>query len=184
MVIMGCLQSHPSPPKSQFGFEEEEDIEAISYNKRTEKIANELNPDNHAVTGGGFWKRRRTIEKKHHKDRITPSKMNLDMIRRDSDSLYENSINTLDLKAITNTEKHWNFPKWGHYKKCTFCGCECHQKVAQTIQKSTKKQNNLKRSISFIGLELDTPLCRMALTNLLAMVREAFIESCQIKGRI
>ena len=163
---MGCLRSKPVPPPSQFDFEGEE-IATISYRKTNEKVSN-IGSRSHATNGSSFWMRRKTKIKKHHRDRLTPSMMNLDMVGQEEDLTGWGSYSSVNITAITDNEKHCKFPKWGHHKKCTFCGCECHDQVAKAIEKGAVfKQNNF-RSVQITGVERGG--CAMAFANLLAMV--------------
>lgn len=155
---MGCIRSRPAPVPSELTMEGQ--VSTLSYSQHLEKVPNS------AVRSQATWVRRKTVEKPHHRNRLTPSNMNHNLWTQDSDSLT-GSATSIDILALTDTEKHWNFPKWGHSGTCTFCGCACHERVVKNMEKNfAGERNNLRFSL----LDADMPVCPMSLSHLLAMV--------------
>ena len=188
------LKTSPSFVINEHGFlsVDEPQISGVSYQKNVERIANDIakgsnnlnttgnnenNLNGHGknisrATKKNFTERRKkrdNLPMRAKSERLTPSKLDFDTISISSWD-RDNNPYEIDLGAITEIEKHWNFPKWGHYKKCTFCGCDCHKVEPKTDNRkrsTIRKQNNQKMPQE----GLTSGGCTMALMNLLAMVR-------------
>ena len=207
-TTMGCMNTTPALPNihiNEHGFPTEEGstdqqgISTVSYNPRKSisvKRANEINAGllninyrAQSTTGKNNKNTRYSRQKpkrSRQSGRLTPGKMDFDTISISSimstNSCGNISPASLDLSAITDTHRHWNFPRWGHHKKCTFCGCQSHSPKGNNhhhhhqsgnTENILRKQNNQKLP-SKAG---NNGGCALAFANLLAMVRPIFRTS-------
>ena len=201
--MMGCISTTPVLPNiriNEHGFPinetddaHQQGIATVSYSPRKSiKRANEINAgmlniyyrnaERETKNNKNTRYSRQEPKRSRQSGRLTPSRMDFDTISicsimSNNSSGGNVSPASLDLSAITDKYKHhhWNFPRWGHYKKCTLCGCQSHSPKDNNRKSSTRggrkgtlrKQNNQK-----IQKEGDTVSggCAMAFANLLAMV--------------
>ncbi len=201
---MGCINATPVLPNIQInehGFPMEEtthtsqDISAVSYSQRrmSTKVGNQINTgllniyyrENNKNNKMAKYSRKKP-KRSRQSGRLTPSRMDFDNVSVSSVASINSismSVGSLDLSAITDTHhRHWNFPRWGHYKKCSFCGCESHPSPehrsttfgkrkaasARGLSGTLRKQNNQKLPTKDSE---SGGRCATAFANLLAMVR-------------
>ncbi len=163
----------------------ERQVATVSFSKRKSMTARGLAANAHQINAGLLNiyynaeknNRNRYTRKKpmrsRQSGRLTPSSMDFDNISLASVQSVSGSVASLDIAAITDSHRHWSFPRWGHYKKCTFCGCEDHPSPPGHRHESgahgsmIRKQNNQKMPTK----DRDTGgRCAMAFANLLAVV--------------
>ena len=202
IVIMGCMNTTPALPNIhiiEHGIQtqdvvadNDQGISTVSYSPRksiTVKRGNEINAgllniyyrSQSKINKNSRYSRQKP-KRSRQSGRLTPSRMDFDNISISSIMSTNSSGNispaSLDLSAITDSHKHFNFPRWGHYKKCTFCGCQSHSPNKDNNRKhggsrkgTLRKQNNQKLPSKD---EDNGGRCAMAFANLLAMVRPIF----------